>query len=83
MTDIETFKFVIFAIGNGAHQTTPQNWSLRRSTGRIKGLQRKEPDSYRLDLYENKETKSSTWFYYDLIHNDWRFLNGIKRYINN
>ena len=34
-------------------------------------------------IYENKETKASTWFYYDLIHNDWRFLNGIKRYISN
>ena len=26
--------------------------------------------------------KASTWFYYDLVHSDWRLLNGIKRHNN-
>jgi hypothetical protein len=82
MTDMETFKFFIFIIGNGGSPDyaaewilTSQYWSNQRSA---------EKRARQLDwIYENKETKASTWFYYDLVHNDWRFLNGIKRYISN
>jgi hypothetical protein len=82
MTDMETFKFFIFIIGNGGSPDytaewilTSQHWANQRSA---------EKRARQLDwIYTNKETKASTWFYFDLIHNDWRFLNGIKIYINN
>jgi hypothetical protein len=63
-----------------AHQTMPQNGFLPHSTDRIKPEKR----ARQLDwIYDNKETKASTWFYYNVVHNDWCFLNGIKRHINN
>jgi len=34
-------------------------------------------------LLSNRERKADIWFHFDILHQDWRFLNGPKRYSAN
>jgi hypothetical protein len=30
-------------------------------------------------IFTSKEAKANLWFYFDIYHSDWRFLDGTKR----
>jgi hypothetical protein len=78
ISDRDTFELVIFFIGNGGSPVTISEWIL---TSQIWAVQHKmEKRARQLDyILNNKENKSNLWFYFDLYHMDWRFLDGNKR----
>jgi hypothetical protein len=61
---------LFFFIGNGVCLTS-QVWAVH---GKMQKRARQ------LDfIFNNKEAKSNIWFYFDIYHSDWRFLDGTKR----
>lgn len=80
--DNDSFKLMLFFIGNGYPPElmakwilTSQHWALHS-----KGEKRaRQIDFIRLDL----SSKANIWFYFDIYHNQWLSLNGNPRKSNN
>ena len=75
ITDKDTFKLFLFFTGNGGSPNIIAEWILN---SQYWGNGRKaEKRARQLDfLRSNRERKAKTWFYFDILHQDWRFLNG-------
>ena len=75
--DKETFELFLFFIGNGGSPHVIAEWIL---TSQAWADNKMEKRARQLDfIFNNKDNKSNVWFYFDLYHKDWRFLNGNKR----
>ena len=79
ISDRETFELFLFFIGNGGSPQAIAEWILT-SQAWTNENRKIEKRSRQLDfIFNNKDGKSNDWFYFDLHHQDYRFLNGIKR----
>ena len=79
--DSDTFKLILFFIGNGCSPDviskwvlTSQHWAIRE-----KGVKRARQLEF---IKRNLDSKSNLWFYYDLHHSKWLYLNGDEREAN-
>ena len=78
ITDLNTFKLMLFFIGNVFSPHVISEWILS-------SLYWAEPTKWdkrkrQIDfIYSNIDTKRHIWFYYDIHCNDWLYLNGLKR----
>ena len=71
---IRTF---LFFIGNGGSPHVITEWIL---TSQAWADNKMEKRARQLDfIFNNRDNKSNIWFYYDLFHKGWGFLNGNKR----
>jgi len=68
--DNDTFKFLI-----AKWILTSQHW-----TTYDKGIKRSRQIDF---IYHNMTTKSHIWFYFDIHHNQWLYLNGERRHSTN
>ena len=82
ITDKDTFKLFLFFIGNGGSPNIIAEWVF--TSQYILGERKAEKTARQLDfLQNNRERKADIWFYFDILHQDWRFLNGRKTYSAN
>ena len=79
-TDQDTFNLFLFFFGNGCSPNiifewilTSQYWSNNKGNKRARQLD---------FLTCNTDNKKNIWFYFDLFHEDWRFVNGEERKVN-
>ena len=76
--DEETFKLLLFFIGNGCPPNiistwilTSQHWATHR-----KGEKRARQIDF---VKQNLTIKDTIWFYFDLHHQQWLYFNGDRR----
>ena len=76
--DLDTFKLMLFFIGNGCSPHIISEWILSSQywAEPTKWDKRKRQINF---IQSNIDAKSHIWFYYDIHCNDWLYLNGIKR----
>ena len=76
--DLNTFKLMLFFIGNGCSPHVISEWILSSLywAESTKWDKRKHHIDF---IYSNTDTKRHIWFYYDIDCNDWLHLNGLKR----
>lgn len=79
--DCDTFKLLLFFIGNGCSPCiiaewilTSQNWAPQS-----KGEKRARQIDF---VKANLGSKSDRWFYFDIHHEEWLYLSGEKRECN-
>jgi hypothetical protein len=81
ISDKDTFELFLFFLGNGGSPSITGEWILTSQawTDQPPGEKRARQLDF---ILTNREEKAHHWFYFELFHNDWRFLNGIKRQSN-
>ena len=80
--DVETFKLVLFFVGNGCSPHLISEWIL--SSQLWNNFTKADKRSRQIDfILKNFSTKSTAWFYFDLHHNIWLHLNGEERKTTN
>ena len=73
--DRETFKLMLFCLGNGCSPPLICRWILLSQTWAPKKAEKR---ARQLDfVLNNAEAKRGTWFYFDLDHNKLLYLNGV------
>ena len=80
--DTDTFKLLLFFLGNGCSPHLITEWiltSLHWTTLR-KAIKRANQIDF---IDSNLNSKANIWFYYDIHHVTWLFFNGEFRNINN
>ena len=80
--DNDTFKLILFFIGNGCSPDVICKWILTSqhwATQWPKGVKRARQLEF---IKQNLDSKSNIWFYYDLHHSKWLYLNGDEREAN-
>ena len=80
--ETDTFKLLLFFLGNGCSPTIISQWILSSQhwAESKKVDKRTRQINY---VIKNLTTKGHVWFYYDLHYEEWLFLNGQKRHLNN
>ena len=80
--DTDTFKLMLFFLGNGCSKHLITEWILTSQhwTTLQKGTKRARQISF---INDKLDSKANIWFYYDLHHATWLFLNGEFRNTNN
>ena len=80
--DTDTFKPMLFFLGNGCskHLITEQILTYQHWTTLQKGIKRARQINF---IINNLDSKANIWFYYDVHHSTWLFLNGNFRSTNN
>lgn len=76
--DLETFKRVLFLLGNGCPPDLFTRWILLSqswATSQVAERRARQVDF----ILNSKDTKSHTWFYYDVDHRKLLFLDGRPR----
>ena len=77
ISDRETFKLVLFLYNNGCPKDIIIEWVVT-STYWQRDKMRKRIDQ--MDwIFRNMERFNSNWFYYDLFHNRYFYVNGCER----
>ena len=77
LSDLETFKLVLFALGNGCSPFLISEWILLAQTW---APDKAEKRARQIDfIFVNMDGKPSKWFYYDLYYRKLLFLNGVPR----
>lgn len=80
--DVETFKLILFFVGNGCSPHLISEWIL--SSQLWNNFQKGDKRSRQIDfILKNLSNKSNDWFYFDIYHNMWLHLNGEKRNTDN
>ena len=76
--DNDTFKLLLFFIGNGCSPEIIAKWILtsQHLTTHTKGEKRARQINF---IVQNLTSKGHTWFYFDLHHSLWLYLNGERR----
>lgn len=76
--DNDTFKLLLFFIGNGCSPQIIAKWILTSQhwSTHDKGIKRSRQIDF---IFRNMTTKSHIWFYFDIHHNQWLYLNGERR----
>ena len=79
--DNDTFKLILFFIGNGCSPDVISKWILTSQhwATHEKGVKRARQLEF---LKQNLDSKRHIWFYYDLHHSKWLYLNGEEREAN-
>ena len=79
--DLDTFKIMLFFIGNGCSPQVISEWILSSQywAEPTKWNKRKSQIDF---IHSNINTKRHIRFYYDIRCNDWLYLNGLKRFKN-
>lgn len=79
--DNDTFKLILFFIGNGCSPDVITKWILTSQhwATHEKGVKRARQLEF---LKQNLDSKRNIWFYYDLHHSKWLYLNGEEREAN-
>ena len=80
--DTDTFKLMLFFLGNGCSKHLVTEWILKSQhwTTLQKGIKRARKIDF---INNNLDSKANIWFYYDIHHSTWLFLNGEFRNTNN
>ena len=80
--DTDTFKLMLFFLGNGCSKHLITEWILTSQhwTTLQKGIKRARQINF---IINNLDSKANIWFYYDVHHSTWLFLNGDFRSTNN
>ena len=75
--DRETFKLMLFCLGNGCSPPLISRWILLSQTW---VPDKAEKRARQLDfVLNNAEAKRGTWFYFDVDHNKLLYLNGLPK----
>ena len=82
ISDTTTFQLMLFFIGNGCPPTITAKWILSSQHWATynKGQKRARQIDF---IFNNLNNKSHVWFYYDIHHMKWLYLNGDDREPNN
>ena len=72
--DRETFKLMLFCLGNGCSPPLICRWIFLSQTW---APNKAEKRARQPDFLNNAEAKRGTWFYFDLDHNKRLYLNGV------
>ena len=76
--DKETFKLMMFCLGNGCAPQLITHWIiLSQSWLPMKAEKRAQQLDF---ILNNVDAKRNTWFYFDLDHGKWLHLNGLPRH---
>lgn len=76
-SDLDTFKIMLFAVGNGCSPCLISEWILlAQSWAPDKAEKRARQIDY---ILANVDGKANKWFYYDLDYRKWLLLNGLPR----
>jgi len=80
--DTDTFKLLLFFLGNGCSLHLITEWILTSQhwTTIQKGVRRARQINF---INSNLDSKAHIWFYYDIHHATWLFFNGEFRNVNN
>lgn len=77
-SDLDTFKIMLFAVGNGCSPCLISEWILLAiSWAPDKAEKRARQIDY---ILANVDGKANKWFYYDLDYRKWLLLNGFPRW---
>lgn len=76
--DKDTFQLMLFFLGNGCSPDIITEWiySSQHWASPQKLDKRKRQVSF---ICNNMDSKGHIWFYFDIHHNEWLYLNGQKR----
>ena len=76
--DNDTFKLLLFFIGNGCSPEVISKWILTSQhwASHTKGEKRARQIDF---IIQNLNSKGHMWFYFDLHHSQWLYLNGERR----
>ena len=75
--DRETFKLMLFCLGNGCSPPLISRWILLSQTWAPDKVEKR---ARQLDyVLNNAEAKRGTWFYFDLDHNKLLYLHGLPK----
>ena len=80
--DTDTFKLLLFFLGNGCSPDVISQWILT-SQHWADHKNADKPARQISFIRNNLTSKGHIWFYYDIHHSEWLFLNGEKRLLNN
>ena len=80
--DTDSFKFLLFFIGNGCPPELIVKWILTSQhwASHAKGEKRARQLNY---IVQNLTSKANIWFYFHIYHSQWLYLNGEKRVLCN
>ena len=76
--DNDSFKLLLFFIGNGCSPEVIAKWILTSQhwAPHSKGEKRARQINF---IVQNLSSKAHIWFYFDIHHDEWLYLNGEKR----
>ena len=75
--DRDTFKMMLFCLGNGCSPILISRWILLSQTWEP---EKAEKRARQIDfILNNADGKRNTWFYYDLDYKKLLFLNGLPK----
>ena len=76
--DNDTFKLLLFFIGNGCSQEVIAKWILTSQhwASHTKGEKRTRQIDF---VVQNLDSKGHIWYYFDLHHSQWLYLNRESR----
>ena len=78
-SDTETFKLVLFLLGNGCAPTLIARWIMLAqywAESRVKAERRARQVDF---IFMNEDNKKDKWFYFDVDYNKVLFLNGLPK----
>ena len=78
LSDNDCFELFLFFIGNGGSPHVIAEWILTSQVWAEHNKMEKRARQLYF-IFTNKEAKANLWFYFDIYHSDWRFLDGTKR----
>ena len=77
-TDIQTFKLMLFCLGDGCAPSLITEWIL---LSQMWMPEKAEKQAKQMDsILANMDRKMKTWFYYDIDYGKWLYLNGLPRF---
>ena len=77
-SDKDSFRLMLFLIGNGCPPNITAKWIL--SSQHWAPHKKGEKGARQIDFVtRNLESKANVWYYFDLQHNQWLYLNGDRR----
>ena len=72
--DTDTFKLMLFFLGNGCSPHTIEEWIL--TSQHWATLQKADKRARQIQfLINNMDSKANVWFYFDFHYSTWLFLN--------
>ena len=78
INDTNTFKLMLFCLGNGCSPNLITEWILLSQTGWAPD--KAEKRARQMDfIFINMECKRDTWFYFDVDYDKWLYLNGLPK----
>ena len=76
MGDNDTFKLMLFGLGNGCPPHLMVKWILSSQTWAT--ASKAEKRARQLDfIINNEDVKKNSWFYFDIDYNKLLYLNGL------